>query len=676
MPSAAGTSYTGPSNPVAGSYAGVLGLSATPVALHGNYSVRVLPGNLTVIPADQLLVNIASSTDTYGSRVASNAAVASAVTAQYCLDASNCNGSNLYNLAMTQSTPGHWVARDNTNAAIEFDTTLDNAARYSSAGFLAAGHYNWGIANLRSSVPGQFKGYGVNAGVLQVERLMLTPTASADRVSKVYDGNESAAGVTLLAPQAKPADDVRVVSALGRYSSKNVTDSDAVTFSNLNLQGADKDNYSLSVNAVQGTGAIAPRAVTVSGITAADKTYDGTTTATVSTAGARFGNLVEGDVLSVSATGSFADKQVGSAKVVTLSSTYSGLGLGNYKITDQGSTTAAITPRAVTVSGITAADKTYDGNTLASVDVTSAVWSNLVRGDRVSLSASGVFVDKNVGNGKLVALSSSYGGADVGNYTITDQASTSASITPSAVSDAVNALSAVRYVGNLDVRQDILNPLPRVPATLDALVTDLRIDVPVTAGRSVAAVASESALTKASALATVPPSVDAVVPKDPTPAAASANAGSSVSAAKDMGSDAAPTRMTRQQTVQAQAPLAERPTDKSPKLHVFMVFAPEGMAGESLELELPEQARALFNANARLTVSLADGSALPGWLVFDPRARKLRAKRVPQGALPLEIMIRGNGQGVLLVVQQMVDDGVSVPSFSMNDQRGGLRTGH
>ena len=48
----------------------------------------------------------------------------------------------------------------------------------------------------------------------------------------------------------------------------------------------------------------------------------------------------------------------------------------------------------------------------------------------VQVSASGQFADKNVANGKTVALSSSYSGADAGNYSITSQATTSANVTP------------------------------------------------------------------------------------------------------------------------------------------------------------------------------------------------------------------------------------------------------
>jgi hypothetical protein len=57
--------------------------------------------------------------------------------------------------------------------------------------------------------------------------------------------------------------------------------------------------------------------LTVGGITAADKTYDAGTAATVNTAGASNGGLLAGDVVTVSATGLFDDKNVGAGKTVT-----------------------------------------------------------------------------------------------------------------------------------------------------------------------------------------------------------------------------------------------------------------------------------------------------------------------------------------------------------------------
>ena len=100
----------------------------------------------------------------------------------------------------------------------------------------------------------------------------------------------------------------------------------------------------------------------------------------------------------------------------------------NYTISAGQTTTANITAKALTVSGITASNKTYDADTNATIDIGSVSYSGLVSGDNFSVFASGAFDNKNVGTGKTVTLSSSYSGSDVSNYSITNQSSTTASI--------------------------------------------------------------------------------------------------------------------------------------------------------------------------------------------------------------------------------------------------------
>ena len=90
------------------------------------------------------------------------------------------------------------------------------------------------------------------------------------------------------------------------------------------------------------------------------------------------------------------------------------------------STTYAVTvaPKAVTVSGITAADKVYDATTDAVVDVTNAVVEDKVDEDDVTVaSAKGAFADANVGEGKDVAITDIVlTGAAVKNYVLSDAA--------------------------------------------------------------------------------------------------------------------------------------------------------------------------------------------------------------------------------------------------------------
>ena len=69
--------------------------------------------------------------------------------------------------------------------------------------------------------------------------------------------------------------------------------------------------------------------------------------------------------------------------------------------------TADILPLALTVSGISAADKTYNGDALASLNINSAAIAGAVNGDLVGLLANGrqgTFNNKNAGLDKPVAV--------------------------------------------------------------------------------------------------------------------------------------------------------------------------------------------------------------------------------------------------------------------------------
>ncbi len=278
-------------------------------------------------------------------------------------------------------------------------------------------------------------------------RTFLTPlTVTAKSGSKTYDGTAAGSGVSY---NITPGSNL-LGTAVTTISSKNVGSDYTVTASGLytNQQGYD-------VSYSSGSLTITPKALTVGGITAANKVYDGGTTATVNTAAASLTGLISGDVLSVKATGTFADKNVATGKSVTLTSSYSGADVGNYSITDQAGTTANITPKALTVSGISASNKIYDGTTAATVNTAAASLTGLVSGDVLNVKAKGTFADKNVAAAKNVTIASSYSGADVGNYSITDQAGTTANITPKALSVSGISASDKVYDGTTTAAVDL-----------------------------------------------------------------------------------------------------------------------------------------------------------------------------------------------------------------------------
>ncbi|MBT9488676.1 MAG: filamentous hemagglutinin N-terminal domain-containing protein [Rubrivivax sp.] len=288
----------------------------------------------------------------------------------------------------------------------------------SVAGLALGSSNNGGLA-------GNYQALSVSGSSVSVtvRSISLAGITAAD---KVYDGGMGAVVSGGTFTGLVNGDDV-TLSSTGSFGDKHVGTGKTVALVNV-FGGADLGNYSVADQAST-TASITPKALTLSGIVAADKVYDGGTTASVS--GGTFSGLVNGDDVSVASSGGFADKHVGAGKGVSLVNLFAGADLGNYSVTDQTSTTASITPKAIMLSGITAADKVYDGGTVASVS--GGVFSGLVNGDDVSVASSGSFADKHVGSSKTVALVNTLGGADLGNYSVTDQTSTTASIAPKAL---------------------------------------------------------------------------------------------------------------------------------------------------------------------------------------------------------------------------------------------------
>ena len=290
-------------------------------------------------------------------------------------------------------------------------------------------------------------------GIADITKKDLTASYVAN--NKVYDATTTA---TITGSSADIiGGDTVTFTASAAFDSKNVGAGKAVNVSNIALAGADAGNYNLtSTTAASGTANITKKAIAVSGITASDKVYDGLTTSTTDGSGVTFSGLMGGDTLTLtSLSGLFADKNVANGKIVTLSSTYGGAGISNYSIIGQASTTANITPKAVTVSGLTASNKVYDANTSATTDKSGAVFTGLIGGDTVRVATlSGLFADKNVANGQTVSFTSTYGGADVANYSVTDQASTTANITTKAVTVSGITANNKTYNGNTTATTD------------------------------------------------------------------------------------------------------------------------------------------------------------------------------------------------------------------------------
>ena len=112
---------------------------------------------------------------------------------------------------------------------------------------------------------------------------------------------------------------------------------------------------------------VAKKEVTVSGITATNRGYiKDDKTVTLVTTGATLTGKVDGDDLSVTATGEMADANAGENKSVTIKNlTLAGAGKDNYELASSGqqtSTTVTITKASHTVTAPTARNPVYNGN--------------------------------------------------------------------------------------------------------------------------------------------------------------------------------------------------------------------------------------------------------------------------------------------------------------------------
>ena len=218
-------------------------------------------------------------------------------------------------------------------------------------------------------------------------------------------------------------------SAAGTFDTPDIGTGKTVAVSGLVLSGVDAGNYLLVQPTT--TADITQGVLTVTGLTASSKVYDGTTDATLDTSGVALVGAVLGDDVSLdvsAVTGSFDTKDAGTGKTVIISGlTLSGADADKYIIV-QPTTTADITAAALTVTGITAANKAYDGTTDAALDTSDAMLSGVILGDDVTLdvlNAIGTFDTPDVGTDKTVFITGlTVTGADAGNYALTQPTAT------------------------------------------------------------------------------------------------------------------------------------------------------------------------------------------------------------------------------------------------------------
>ena len=167
-------------------------------------------------------------------------------------------------------------------------------------------------------------------GYLTVNTKELTPSTSG--VTKVYDGSTTVRGVSVDISGKVSGDEVIIGNSGGSFASKNVGSGINYTIYGLLMSGLDAGNYHLSTGSISGNGSITAKTLTAS-YSASNKVYDGSISATVV---GSLNSVVSGDTVTLANTSAtFADKNVGTGKTVTISGlSLGGTHVGNYTLSN------------------------------------------------------------------------------------------------------------------------------------------------------------------------------------------------------------------------------------------------------------------------------------------------------------------------------------------------------
>ena len=241
-----------------------------------------------------------------------------------------------------------------------------------------------------------------------------------------YDGSPKEATVTVVQGKADAAGSVTVKYYKGDAQVTNPTDAGTYT---VKIDVTAGTGYKEGSNITDSTWkfTIEPKHVTITGISADNKVYDGNADADITGTPAISG-LVAGDKNDVkvdptNATATFADADAGTAKKVTFTGyALTGTKAGNYTLSAQpASVTADITPKELTITDVMVEAKAYDGTTTATV--TGVTFNGLVNSESLTkdkdYTVTGNFADAAVGENKDVAVTVKLADS-VKNYTLSN----------------------------------------------------------------------------------------------------------------------------------------------------------------------------------------------------------------------------------------------------------------
>ena len=320
----------------------------------------------------------------------------------------------------------------------EVNVTLDDVQLISGTDFSVSYIDNINVGTATAIVTGQGNYRGTASQTFQITKASAAVTTAPTPLVLTYTGSAQA-----LVEAGEAAGGTMQYSLDGEQFTAEIPTSTATgsytVYYKVHGDANHEDTEAQSVIAV-----IGKKEITISGIQAQDKVYDGTTAVTLSYDQVVFGGIADGDALTVTAKGTFADANVGTNKEVTITEiVLDGQSLANYQLADNGqqtTATATIAKKDIVISGITAQDKEYDGTIATTFVYDDVVYNGIVNGDALTVTATGTFTDANVGTNKAVTITElTLGGTSIANYQLAEngqQTTATAAITPKSIAMA------------------------------------------------------------------------------------------------------------------------------------------------------------------------------------------------------------------------------------------------
>ena len=300
---------------------------------------------------------------------------------------SSAGGATAYNVKRSLTSGGAYTTVGTTSSTTYLDTTANNGTTY----YYVVSATNGSVESANSAEVSVVPNMVVTTTTLAASPVSPDNYGTSVTLSATVAGSTPTGTVTF-----KDGSTTLGTGTLnGSGQASFVTTTLAVGTHQLTASYAGDYTFGPSVSAAL-VYTVNPKPLTITGVTAASKVYDATTTVVLS--GGTVSGVVSGETVTVVAgAGVFADANAGTNKPVTTSGySLGGANAGNYVLSAQPTVTGTITPRPLQFTGT----RTYDGTNLAAAGVLSV--TNNLDGGNLTLTGNVSLAGRNVGSQAIV----------------------------------------------------------------------------------------------------------------------------------------------------------------------------------------------------------------------------------------------------------------------------------